>query len=193
MIAAHLSDRTGKRAIFALLGGFCSIIGYGLLLSNGSAGVHYFGCFLVAAGLYVLVGIPLAWLPNNCPRYAKRTTATGMQLTIGNCAGILSSFIYPTHDKPRYVRGHAVTLAMIGFACIVYAMMVSLAQPHDCRHEEKLTRFRSGLCMHERTNDVMLAWRTTRSPGCLMIKLLRWETRAQDIDIRYRDDERHVN
>lgn len=32
-------------------------------------------------------------LPNNSPRYGKRTTATGMQLTIGNSAGILSSFI----------------------------------------------------------------------------------------------------
>ena len=135
MVAAHLSDRTGKRAVFALLGGCSSIIGYGLLLSHASAGVHYFGCFLVAAGLYVCVGIPLAWLPNNCPRYAKRTTATGMQLTIGNCAGILSSFIYPTKDKPRYVRGHAITLALIGFACIVYAAMVSLAYPRHlaCR------------------------------------------------------------
>jgi hypothetical protein len=31
----------------------------------------------------VSVGIPLAWLPTNQPRYGKRTTATGMQLTIG--------------------------------------------------------------------------------------------------------------
>lgn len=32
-------------------------------------------------------------LPNNSPRYGKRTTATGMQLTIGNASGLLSSFI----------------------------------------------------------------------------------------------------
>jgi hypothetical protein len=41
-------------------------------------------------GLYVSVGIPLAWLPSNQPRYGKRTTASGMQLTIGNCAGIMA-------------------------------------------------------------------------------------------------------
>lgn len=27
-------------------------------------------------------GLPLAWLPSNNPRYGKRTTATGLQLTI---------------------------------------------------------------------------------------------------------------
>ncbi|CAL3973279.1 unnamed protein product [Diplocarpon coronariae] len=123
MIMAHLSDRTGRRAPFALIGGASSMIGYGILLSDAPAGAHYFSCFLVTAGLYVVVGIPLAWLPNNTPRYAKRTTATGMQLTIGNCAGILSSFIYPTADKPRYIRGHAITLSLVGFACIVYALM----------------------------------------------------------------------
>lgn len=70
-----------------------SIIGYALLISPLSPGAHYAGCFLVALGLYVSVGIPLAWLPSNCPRYGKRTTAIGLQLTIGNSAGIMSSFV----------------------------------------------------------------------------------------------------
>ena len=50
-------------------------------------------CFLVAAGLYVCVGIPLAWLPNNNPRFGKRTVASGIQLTLGNCSGIMAPFI----------------------------------------------------------------------------------------------------
>jgi hypothetical protein len=64
-------------------------------------------------GLYVIVGIPLAWvsflclslwlsssalltncqLPNNLPRYGKRTAANGMQLTFGNASGVMSPFI----------------------------------------------------------------------------------------------------
>jgi len=50
-------------------------------------------CFLIAAGLYILVGLPLAWLPNNSPRYGKRATANGLQLTIGNASGIMAPFI----------------------------------------------------------------------------------------------------
>ncbi|KAK7210354.1 hypothetical protein V2G26_017532 [Clonostachys chloroleuca] len=123
MVAAFLSDRTQQRGLFCVIFGAVSVIGYGVLLADVPSGVHYFGCFLVAAGLYVVVGLPLAWLPTNSPRYGKRTTATGLQLTLGNCAGIMSAFIYPIADKPRYIRGHGVTLGMVGFGTAIYAFM----------------------------------------------------------------------
>lgn len=108
-----LSDRLQMRGAFCVIFGMISVIGYAVLLSDSSPGVHYFGCFLVAGGLYVVVGLPIAWvsscytsqtkyqggtniskqLPNNTPRYGKRTTATGMQLTFGNTSGIMSAFI----------------------------------------------------------------------------------------------------
>lgn len=125
MITARLSDAHSRRGLYSLLGGLSSLIGYAILLAPVSAGAHYFGCFMVAGGLYVVVGLPLAWLPNNSPRYGKRTTATGMQLTIGNCSGIMSSFIYRTGDKPRYIMGHAITFSMVAFGCMVFATMVS--------------------------------------------------------------------
>ncbi|KAK1959841.1 major facilitator superfamily transporter [Colletotrichum sublineola] len=123
MAMAFLSDRMQKRGMFCVIFGSISVIGYGVLISPTSNGVHYFGCFLVAAGLYVVVGLPLAWLPNNSPRYGKRTTASGMQLTIGNCSGVMSSFIYQAIDRPRYIRGHAVTLSMVGMATCLYGFM----------------------------------------------------------------------
>ncbi|KAK2054896.1 major facilitator superfamily transporter [Colletotrichum caudatum] len=123
MSMAFLSDRMQKRGLFCVVFGSVSVIGYGVLVSPASNGVHYFGCFLVAAGLYVVVGLPLAWLPNNSPRYGKRTTASGMQLTVGNCSGVMSSFIYQAIDRPRYIRGHAVTLSMVGMATCLYGFM----------------------------------------------------------------------
>lgn len=123
LIVARLSDWYQKRAVFAISFGIVSIIGYAILISDSSSGVHYAGCFLVALGLYVAVGIPIAWLPSNSPRYGKRTTATALQLSTGNCAGIMSSFLYPAEEGPRFVRGHAVSLSMVGFAMVVYAVM----------------------------------------------------------------------
>ncbi|GAB7337480.1 hypothetical protein MBLNU457_g2811t1 [Dothideomycetes sp. NU457] len=120
---AILSDRTGRRGPFACALGLVSIIGYAMLMSKSSSGVHYAGCFLVACGLYVLVGIPLAWLPNNNPRYGKRTTATGLQLTIGNTSGIMAGFLYPAREGPRFLRGHGVTLALVAWSVCVYAFM----------------------------------------------------------------------
>jgi len=93
LVTARFSDRQQKRAFYTVLMGIISIIGYAMLLSDSKPATHYAGCFLVAMGLYVCVGLPLAWLPTNLPRYGKRTSATGLQLTIGNCAGIMSAFV----------------------------------------------------------------------------------------------------
>ncbi|KAF2011667.1 MFS general substrate transporter [Aaosphaeria arxii CBS 175.79] len=123
LIVARVSDHQQKRGLWTVMLGLVSIIGYALLISDTSSSVHYAGCFLVAMGLYVFVGLPLAWLPTNCPRYGKRTTATGLQLSMGNCAGIMSSFLYPKGESPRFIRGHAVTMAMVAFAIIIYTVM----------------------------------------------------------------------
>ena len=53
----------------------------------------------MALGLYVIVGLPLAWLPSNQPRYGKRTTAIGLQLTIGNTSGIMAPFVSQIHSS----------------------------------------------------------------------------------------------
>ena len=141
LAVAKLSDHQQRRGVYAVALGVVAIIGYAMLMSDSSAAVHYAGCFLVAMGLYVNVGLPLAWLPTNNPRYGKRTIATGLQLSIGNCAGIMSSFVstehlgkgnhefsnvdqlYPAKEGPRFIRGHAVTLSMVAFASVVYALM----------------------------------------------------------------------
>lgn len=93
---AKLSDLHQRRGVYAVALGLVSVVGYGLLVSNASTGVHYFGCFLVAMGLYVVAGIPLAWLSANQPRYGKRATANGLQLTIGNSSGALAPFVSST-------------------------------------------------------------------------------------------------
>ena len=118
-----MRSRGGASIVFMF--GLLSVVGYGILLSGSSSGVSYFGCFLVAFGLYVVTGLPLAWLPSNCPRYGKRTTATGLQLTIANASGIMAPFcklatreqylwrtnvsffypVYETAEGPRFIRG----------------------------------------------------------------------------------------
>lgn len=104
LVVAYLSDRTQRRAVFAVGAGFVCAAGYAILTSTASGNVKYFGCFLAAMGLYVVVGIPLAWLPSNNPRYGKRTVATGLQLTIGNSAGIPAPFVSIPSHKTHSVR-----------------------------------------------------------------------------------------
>lgn len=65
VVVAWISDRQQKRGLYACIFGAISVVGYGVLISDSSSGVRYFGCFLVAMGLYVAVGIPLSWLPSS--------------------------------------------------------------------------------------------------------------------------------
>ncbi|KAF7508551.1 hypothetical protein GJ744_009100 [Endocarpon pusillum] len=123
LLVARLSDRQQKRGIYTVIFGAVTAIGYGVLISDTTSAGHYAGCFLVAVGLYVVAGLPLSWLPSNQPRYGKRTTAVGMQLTIGNLSGIMAPFLYENRDGPRYIKGHAVTLGMVAFASILYGYM----------------------------------------------------------------------
>lgn len=62
MMTALASDRLQMRGVFCLIFGTVSIIGYAVLMSDVAPAVHYFACFLVAGGLYVVVGLPLAWV-----------------------------------------------------------------------------------------------------------------------------------
>ncbi len=93
LIVARISDAQQQRGLYTAIFGVISVVGYGLLISPTSSGVHYFGCLVVALGLYVVVGLPTAWLPNNQPRYGKRTVATALQISFGNCSGIMAAFV----------------------------------------------------------------------------------------------------
>ncbi|KAI9837836.1 MAG: hypothetical protein M1819_006770 [Sarea resinae] len=135
IVVAIISDRQEIRGFYTVAFGLISVIGYAILISDVSSGAHYFACFLVALGLYVCVGLPLAWLPNNCPRYGKRTTATGLQLSLGNCSGIMAPFLYETYYGPRYTKGHAVTLSLVAFASCVYAVMAFYFSGKNKRRE----------------------------------------------------------
>ncbi|TLD05176.1 uncharacterized protein PgNI_09129 [Pyricularia grisea] len=150
MTTAYWSDRTQKRGVFCVGFALTTCVGYAILISPLPSGAHYFGCFLVATGLYVLVGLPLAWLPSNSPRYGKRTTANGLQLTIGNSSGIMAPFIYETADAPRYIRGHATTLAMVAMAGTIYGTMSWwLARENRLRDEGKIKPEHQGLTEDE--------------------------------------------
>ncbi len=65
LVVARISDRYQRRALVVVPFCLVSIVGYAILIADTSTGVHFFGCFLVAMGLYVAVGIPLAWLPSS--------------------------------------------------------------------------------------------------------------------------------
>lgn len=96
LVVAKISDMHQLRGLYQVGSAVVCIIGYGILIAPTSLAVHYFATLLIAVGLFVAVGIPLAWLPSNNPRYGKRTTASGIQIMVCNISGITSPFVSTT-------------------------------------------------------------------------------------------------
>ena len=92
-MAAFVSDATQHRASFGIFGCSIAIVGNVMLLVGKSVAVQYAGCFVIATGLFLASGLNLLWLPSNCPRYGKRATAIGLQLAIGDSAGLTSPYV----------------------------------------------------------------------------------------------------
>ena len=107
---AHLSDRGQNRGVYVCGFGVAAAAGYGMLVANRGAAVSYTGCCLAALGQYVQGTLSIAWLAGNVPRYGKRAVASGLQISVGNSAGILVPFLYPNKDAPTYYTGYAVAI-----------------------------------------------------------------------------------
>ena len=119
----YLSDKIQKRGV-VIIGCSCiGAVGYILLLADASHGSSYFGLFLAAMGAYPLVPLIMAWGANNCGGSLKKSVATAIIVSVGNLGGIVSSFIYPKEDGPRFIKGHAVCLAYQGAVIISATVM----------------------------------------------------------------------
>ncbi|KAA8903615.1 hypothetical protein TRICI_005652 [Trichomonascus ciferrii] len=119
---AMIADRTGFRVGLLIPCAFLCIIGYALLLGVTNTKVMYFGTFLVAMGLYVLVGLNIGWLNNNTAPHFKRATALGFTQSVANTAGIVAGQIYPDSSAPRYKLGHYFSMFCAVGAVIVYVI-----------------------------------------------------------------------
>ena len=88
-----MSDRYRRRAFFMMPACLVTAVGYAVNLGvpAGQRGVLYFSTFLIAPGVYMIVGLNCAWLLNSHAPYYKRAMAIGMNQTIGNTAGIVVS------------------------------------------------------------------------------------------------------
>lgn len=109
--AGYFSDRMQKRAPLTLVCSAVGALGFILLIATDIATVQYIGLFLAAAGGYPLIPLVVSWGANNAGGSLKKGVAAAIIVSVGNAGGIISSFIYPATDKPRYYKGHAICMA----------------------------------------------------------------------------------
>ncbi|ODV91339.1 hypothetical protein CANCADRAFT_148212 [Tortispora caseinolytica NRRL Y-17796] len=120
-----LSDKWRYRTPFMLIYSTVGMIGYILLIAlpHSQSGARYFATFLCAVSLYVCSAMNMGWLGNNLQGHHKRATGCGIQVSIGQVGGIVSSYLYPSTDAPKYIVGNSVALGTLAIAFITTVFM----------------------------------------------------------------------
>ena len=126
---AFVSDRLTVRGPLVFAANIPGIVGYILIICPTSSGVKFLGTFLCAVAVYNGPGLNLAWLNVNMAPHYRRATAIGMQLSIGNSAGIVAGQLYRTAP---YLVGNSFSVAALGVSqLIVIAKWIYLKRCND--------------------------------------------------------------
>ena len=114
-----------------------SIVGYIILIAAPSNSAKYFGCFLVASGIYPNVPQGVAWNGNNIGGSVKRGVGIAMHVGFGNLGGAIAGFIYRKEDAPRYIVGHATLLATTSMSMILCILMTLYLRRENARRDRE--------------------------------------------------------
>jgi hypothetical protein len=86
-----------------------------------------------------MLGLNYVWMLNSQAGYYKRATAIGVNMTVGNCAGLVIGQIFKnTTSEGRYLEGEATSLAA-GLTCVVLITCLYLYKRRQNRIRDALT------------------------------------------------------
>ncbi|CAA7259745.1 unnamed protein product [Cyclocybe aegerita] len=148
VVVAFLSDRLKWRGPFILICLPFAIIGYILAITAETNGTRYVAVFFMAAGVFPSGPSILSILPNNSSGHYKRATTTALQLAIANCGGFVATFSYTPDQRPKYIRGHTISLGFVSLAWVLIACNVSYClwenkARREGRRQDNLTKYQA--------------------------------------------------
>ncbi|KAF9512561.1 hypothetical protein BS47DRAFT_1345338 [Hydnum rufescens UP504] len=136
ILVAIASDRLVQRGIFIIGGMLAVIVGYTILIANVSTGVKYFALFLCVGGVSPCVATSTTLIGNNYGPVYTRAAAMGFFFSVGNCAGIISSNVYPNSTAPRFIRGHSIAIAFSFMTIICISILMASNWRENVRRDK---------------------------------------------------------
>ncbi|KAH8799261.1 MFS general substrate transporter [Flagelloscypha sp. PMI_526] len=123
-LVASISDRLQSRGIPTASVFAISSIGWIILLTvEKNLHARYFATFCCVIGGYAAIPLIMSWVSNNSGSQSQRATGLGLLNSVGQCLSILASFIFPTKEGPKWIKGFGVNLAFSLFAmCIALGL-----------------------------------------------------------------------
>lgn len=80
---------------------------------------------LMAAGLWASNAVSLSFASSTFGSMEPEVRAIAIALVnaMGNLAQIYGAYLFPSEDKPKYLKGFGVISGMLGFGIVVYIVM----------------------------------------------------------------------
>lgn len=86
-----------------------------------------------------MLGLNYVWMLNSHAGYFKRATAIGVNMTLGNCAGLVIGQIFKnTTSEGRYLEGEATSLA-VAFVSAILIILLYFYKRRQNRIRDALT------------------------------------------------------
>lgn len=98
-------DKYRIRGPLVIMNAVICIVGLVVMTWPKSAGVRYFGTFLVTAGVNANVPCAMAYQANNIRGQWTRAFGSATLVAGGGLGGVSGSLIFRTQDAPRYLNG----------------------------------------------------------------------------------------
>lgn len=119
LATTYIADRTQQRGFTVIILSIIAGVGYIMLGTAPSNSVRYAGAFLAAAGVFPTIANVLPWVLNNQGSDERRGAGVVMLNLVGQCGPLLGTRVYPSTDKPDYVKGHSICAAFMFFVTLL--------------------------------------------------------------------------
>lgn len=120
IMISFISDRLKRRLPFAIFNSFMAIAGLAIVLGcKHNIQARYGGCFLAVTGLYSAMPSLICWNSLNLGGHLRKSVGSAWQIGFGNIGGIIATFIFLSHDAPRYVKGISISIAFVIFSMVM--------------------------------------------------------------------------
>ncbi|KAI0181712.1 putative MFS transporter [Hypoxylon sp. FL1284] len=125
ILVTYTSGRFADRSFHIIALVFISLAGNVIVVASLNTAVRFFALFLLPLGAVPAYQILLAWVSGSFPRpLVKRSVVISFTNMVGNTANIYGTYMYPSSDGPRYLKGGAATAA----DCLLIAVLAVVAR-----------------------------------------------------------------
>ena len=131
IVFSQISDRYNWRMPFVVIPFTFVCIGFSIMLAlrgdlEGQLAAAYSAAIIACMGIYPAMPAVTSWAANNLAPASRRAVGLALNLSFGNCGGIMGSYMYFDREAPVYSTGFGLNLAF-GLSGLIVALVAEWA------------------------------------------------------------------